>query len=504
MVATPVGLGERYDVIVVGAGNAALCAELAAQEAGAKVLVVEKAPLHLRGGNTAFTGGGFRFAYDGFDDVRRLLPDLSDDEAASIEVGSYPRAQFYDDLMRVTEGLSDVDLADALVNDSFPTMRWLEQTGMRWVLLYGRQAYRVGDKLHFWGGLIVEAVGGGQGLSDQMFGLCKARDINVVYETKAMDLEQDDRGAVTGLRVRGPDGDRSIACGAIVLAAGGFEANPEWRTRYLGAGWELAKVRGTRYNTGDGIRMALKAGAQPFGHWSGCHAVAWDLNAPPFGDLKVGDLFQKHSYPLGLIVNLEGKRFVDEGADFRNYTYAKYGRAILAQPERTAFQLFDARVMDMLRDEYRISRITKATSDTIAGLANALGIDRDGLTETVRAYNAAVQDGEFNPAVLDGKGTLGITPPKSNWAQRLDMPPYTGFAVTCGITFTFGGLRIEAGTAQVLDTEDHPIPGLYATGELVGGLFYHNYAGGSGLMAGSVFGRRAGTAAAKAVVSSAR
>ncbi|HZU77755.1 MAG TPA: FAD-dependent tricarballylate dehydrogenase TcuA, partial [Dehalococcoidia bacterium] len=442
---------RHLDVVVVGAGNAALCAALAAREAGASVLVLEKAPRHLRGGNSAFTAGGFRFAYTGLDDIRALLPDLSDHEADGIDVGSYPQAQFYDDLMRVTEGLSQPELAQALVEDSYPTVRWLQRQGLRWVLMYGRQAYRVGGKLRFWGGMIIEAVGGGQGLSDQEFALCEQRGIAVRYETKATGLLLDRRGTITGLRLRGPDGDDEIGCGAVVLAAGGFEANPEWRTRYLGAGWELAKVRGTRYNTGDAIRMALEAGAQPFGHWSGCHAVAWDLNAPPFGDLKVGDLFQKHSYPLGIIVNIDGRRFVDEGADFRNYTYAKYGRAILAQPQRTAYQIFDGKVMDLLRDEYRIARVTKATADTVEGLADALGIDRDGLVQTVREYNAAVQEGEFNPAVLDGKGTRGITPPKSNWAQRLDTPPYTGFAVTCGITFTFGGLRIDAGTAQVLD-----------------------------------------------------
>jgi tricarballylate dehydrogenase len=297
-----------------------------------------------------------------------------------------------------------------------------------------------------------------------------------------------------------PDGDHEVQAGSVVLACGGFEANPEWRTRYLGAGWELARVRGTRYNTGDGLRMALEIGAQPFGHWSGCHAVQWDIASPPFGDRKVGDLFQKHSYPLGIIVNIDGERFVDEGADLRNYTYAKYGREVLKQPQRAAFQLFDAKVIDNLRDEYRITQMTKATSDTIAGLAEALGIDRDGLVRTVRAYNDAIQPGDYNPTIRDGKRTEGITPPKSNWALPLDTPPYVGFAVTCGITFTFGGLRIDARSAQVQDTEDRPIPGLFAAGELVGGLFYHNYAGGSGLMAGAVFGRLAGEHAAKAAL----
>lgn len=281
-----------------------------------------------------------------------------------------------------------------------------------------------------------------------------------------------------------------------MLACGGFEANPEWRARYLGPDWELARVRGTRHNTGDGIRMALEIGAQPYGHWSSCHAVAWDLNAPEFGDRKVLDLFQKHSYPLGIIVNLRGERFVDEGADFRNLTYAKYGREILRQPQRAAFQLFDQKVVPLLREEYRIREATRAEAATLEELARKLEIDPRGLVRTVEAFNRAVQPGEFNPAILDGKGTRGITPPKSNWALPLDTPPFVGYAVTCGITFTFGGLRITP-SAEVLDLEDRPVPGLYAAGELVGGLFYHNYPGGAGLMAGAVFGRIAGQGAAR-------
>ena len=197
-----------------------------------------------------------------------------------------------------------------------------------------------------------------------------------------------------------------------------------------------------------------------------------------------------------LIVNVNGERFVDEGADFRNYTYAKYGREILKQPERVAFQLFDAKAQPLLRDEYRIAKVTKATANTIGELAMTLGIDRDALARTVEAFNTAVQPGTFDPTRLDGKHTEGIAPPKSNWALPLDTPPYTGYAVTCGITFTFGGLRINR-DAQVLDGEGQPMPGLYAAGEIIGGLFYHNYAGGSGLMAGAVFGKIAGTSAAR-------
>jgi tricarballylate dehydrogenase len=486
------------DVIVVGSGNAALCAAMAARETGARVTVLEKAPEHFRGGNSYFTAGGFRFAYSGLDDIRRLIPDLSDDEVKNIDVGRYDQAKFYEDLMRVTEGLSDPGLADTLVSRSFETMDWLRERGMRWVLMFGRQAFKVGEITRFWGGLIVEAIGAGKGLIDREFEICEAMGIEVRYDAKVVSLIVNRRGVIEGVTAQ-IDGERQdLPAGSVVLACGGFEANPEMRTRYLGQGWELAKVRGTRYNTGDGIRMALEAGAQPFGHWSGAHAVAWDLNAPPFGDRVIADLFQKHSYPFGLIVNVNGDRFVDEGADFRNYTYARYGREVLKQPERAAFQLFDQKVMHLLRDEYHIAQVTKAESQTILGLAEQLGIDAPQLERTITQYNDSVQPGEFDPTILDGKHTEGIQPPKSNWAQPLDSPPYVGYAVTCGVTFTFGGLRIVPDTGQVLDTEDRPMPGLYAAGELVGGLFYYNYAGGSGLMAGSVFGRIAGAAAGAA------
>jgi tricarballylate dehydrogenase len=195
-------------------------------------------------------------------------------------------------------------------------------------------------------------------------------------------------------------------------------------------------------------------------------------------------------------VNLKGERFIDEGADYRNHTYAKYGREVMKQPHRTAIQIFDSKTIDMVRDEYRIKQVTKFTADTLEELAVGLEIDPKGLVNTVTAFNAACQGGSYNPSVLDGVRTEGIDPPKSNWALPIDNGPYTGFVVTCGITFTFGGLRIDKGT-NVLETGGKKIPGLYAAGELVGGIFYGNYLGGAGLMSGSVFGRQAGVSAAK-------
>ncbi|OGK97793.1 MAG: tricarballylate dehydrogenase [Candidatus Rokubacteria bacterium RIFCSPHIGHO2_12_FULL_73_22] len=487
----------RYDVIVVGGGNAALCAALAAREADARVLVLEKAPEAWRGGNTFFTAGGFRFAFKSFEELCELVGDLSDEEKAAMDVSPYTEDEYYDDLMRVTEDLADPDLAMTLVRESQPTVRWMRDRGVRWIPMFGRQAYKVDGRFRFWGGLVLEAVGGGAGLVEMEYAAAAKTGIDVRFEAKVTRLTVDDRGAVTGVVVRTPGGVEELAAGAVVLAAGGFEANPEMRTRYLGRNWDLARVRGTPYNTGEAIRMALDIGALPWGHWSGCHAVAWDYNAPWHGDRKVGDGFQKHSYPLGLIVNLRGERFVDEGADFRNYTYVKYGRAIIEQPRRAAFQIFDQQVLHLLREEYRIREVTRAEDATLEGLARKLEIDVEGFVRTVREYNAAVQPGAYNPAVKDGKGTRGLTPPKSNWALPLDAPPFVGFAVTTGITFTFGGLRIT-GDAQVVDAEQRPIPGLYAAGELVGGLFYQNYPGGAGLMAGAVFGRIAGRAAARA------
>ena len=491
------------DVVVVGAGNAALCAALAARERGARTVVLEKATREERGGNTYFSGGAFRFPYGGIDDIALLMPELSDQERAEVDVGSYPVEAMRDDLVRVTGGRADAGLVDTLIDGAFPTMRWMHDAlGVRWVLLYGRQAYRVGGLLRFWGGLIVEAVGGGVGLSDALFAACEAQGVEVRYGTKAVALVLDERsGALRGVRAAGPDGRQEITSGAVVLASGGFEANTEMRARYLGPGWESAKVRGTRHNVGDGLRIALETGAQSTGQWSGAHAVAWDLNAPPTGNRRIGDLYQKHSYPLGLIVNQRGERFVDEGADLRNYTYAKYGREILRQPGGVAFQLFDQRAVPLLRDEYRIREVTREGAATVGELADRLGIDREGLERTVEAYNAACQPGEFNPAERDGLSTHGIDPPKSNWALPLSEAPLVGYAVTCGITFTFGGLRIDPRRAAVLDTEDRVMPGLFAAGELVGGLFYDNYAGGSGLMAGAVFGRTAGAAAAAAALS---
>ena len=483
------------DVVVVGAGNAALCAALAAAEAGVKVLVLERAPEAESGGNSRFTAGAFRCAYDGVGDLRALMPDLTDAEVAAADFGTYTEAQFFDDMGRITEYRTDPELCELLVTRSRPTMRWMQGRGVRFMPIWGRQAYRVDGRFKFWGGLTVEAWGGGQGLVDSLYRIAGAAGIEIAFGASVTGLIADDDG-VHGVKVRQGGRTREVRAKAVVLACGGFESNTEWRTRYLGPGWDLAKVRGTRFNTGEGIRMALEIGAASAGNWSGCHAVGWDRNAPDFGDLAVGDGFQKHSYPLGVLINAGGERFVDEGADFRNYTYAKYGRAILAQPGQFAWQVFDAKVAPMLRDEYRIKRATRVRADTLEDLCAKLeDVNAEAALATLRAFNAAVKtEVPFDPNAKDGRGTVGLAVPKSNWANPLDTPPFEAYAVTCGVTFTFGGLKIDR-QGRVIDADGAPIGGLYAAGELVGGLFYNNYPGGSGLMAGAVFGRIAGMSA---------
>jgi tricarballylate dehydrogenase len=486
-----------YDVIVVGGGNAALCAAISASESATKILVLERSPEDESGGNSRFTAGLMRVVYNGVEDLKQVI-DLSAEEIARSDFGTYTEEQFFDDMARVTEYRCDPDLTEVLVKNSFPTVVWMRQNGMRFTAAWGRQAFNIGGRFKFWGGLTVEAVGGGPGLVDSLSQIARKKGVEIWYRARAVSLISDDEG-VHGVVVKKDNKTVQVKSKAVVLAAGGFQANTEWRTRYLGPGWELAKVRGTRFNTGDAIEMALDIGAAAYGNWSGCHAVAWDRNAPEFGDLAVGDQFQKHSYPWGIYINAEGRRFVDEGADFRNYTYAKYGRVILGQPQQFAWQIFDAKVKTQLRDEYRIKQVTRRVANNLEDLVKQLeDTNAASALEEIQAYNKAVRtDIAFNPNVKDGRRTENLKINKSNWANTIDTPPFEAYAVTCGITFTFGGLKINT-DAQVINTDGEPIPGLYAAGELVGGIFWFNYPGGSGLTNGSVFGRIAGRNAAKA------
>jgi tricarballylate dehydrogenase len=487
------------DVIVVGAGNAACCAAFAAREAGANVIMLEAAPLDDCGGNSRYTGGLMRVVYNGVDDLAQIIPDLTEQEKKTHDYGSYTAEAYYDDMGRITQYRTDPDLCQILIERSFETLVWLRKKGVKFQASYGRQSYKIdnGTRYKFWGGLAAETWGGGAGLIENEHKACEREGIRIFYETPAIGLITNDDGVVLGVRAKHKGRKVEIRAKSVVLACGGFESDAEMRARYLGPGWDLAKVRGTRYNTGLGIKMALEIGAMAYGHWSGCHAVGWDLNAPPFGDVNVGDQFQKHSYPWGIMINANGERFVDEGADFRNYTYAKYGRVVLEQPGMMAYQVFDQKIIPMLRDEYRIKQVTKVRADTLEELVKKMeGVNAEACLREIREYNKAVQnDKPFNMAIKDGRCTKGLKINKTNWANTIEDPPFEAYGVTCGVTFSFGGLKIT-NNGEVQDTGGNPIPGLFAAGELVGGIFYHNYPGGTGLTSGAVFGKIAGTGAA--------
>jgi tricarballylate dehydrogenase len=487
-IATP----SEADVVVVGGGNAGFCAAHAARQRGASVVVLEKSSAGEAGGNSYYTAGAIRIAYDSLDELVPLLDPSTLERLPRTVVPPYPRAVFRHDMDRITGGRSDPVLTDVLVSRSTDTVRWLHDVGLRFRLMYERQAYESNGSWVFFGGVPVGTVDGGRGLVAQHTAAATAAGIPIRYGAAVTGLRSDASGRVTGVTLA----DGEIASGAVVLAAGGFEADPARRRRHLGVGWEHAIVRGTPTNTGEVLDFAIAAGAATAGDWSGCHSVAWDAGAPAGGgERRLTNQLTRQSYPLGIVVNTLGRRFLDEGADFRNFTYAKYGREILGQPGGLAFQLFDARTRPLLRsEEYDSQPITMATADTIEALAGALDIDRAGLTKTVAEFNASIVDVPFDPAVKDGRAAL-VAPPKSNWALALDSPPYYGFAVACGITFTFGGLRVDE-RAHVLDNDGQQIPGLYAAGEMVGGLFYDNYPGGTSLTSGAVFGRIAGEHAA--------
>ncbi|KAK3177708.1 hypothetical protein K4F52_009556 [Lecanicillium sp. MT-2017a] len=510
---------EACNVLVVGSGNAGFSAALSAAQSGAKrVLLIDKCPEAWAGGNSYFTAGAYRVAHGGLQDILPLVGNVSAEKASCIELAPYTADDFASDMHRVCAGRSDPRLSEALVAESSDAVKWLAANGVRFELSFNRQAYEVDGKIKFWGGLCLKTPDGGKSLIADHRQAAARHGIEVSYSTALTNLQRLPGSASGVLATVVKDGrEQTIAAGAVVLAAGGFEANPRMRSQFLGPGWDMAKVRGTPYNTGDCLELAQRSlAAQPVGNWSGCHSVAWDAAADAdTGDREASNEHTKSGYPLGLMLNVEGRRFVDEGVDLRNYTYAKFGRAILAQPEHAAFQVWDAQTSGWLRaEEYRPERVERITADTVEELADkcaARGLqDKDAFVRTVNEYNDAVRahreehpDLAWNPSVKDGLSTQSarrqLPLAKSNWALTVDKSPFLAIKVTCGITFTFGGLKVDPDTAQLVSGVDGGlIPGVYCVGEMMGGLFYQNYPGGSGLTSGTVFGRRAGRAAAAA------
>ncbi|KAF7291687.1 Fumarate reductase flavoprotein subunit [Mycena chlorophos] len=516
----------EYDCIVVGSGHAGSCAAFSAVESGCKnVLLVDVCPPEWVGGNGYFTAGAIRTVHGGLEDLLPIVSNVSESQAQKIDLAPYTREEFFADIMRMGAGKPDAELVGAIVDASRDAVTWLKQAvGVPFWVSFHRQAYVDPDtgREKFWGGLALCTEDGGKGLIAAHQKALAAVDVETWFNSRAVEIETDGE-KVSGLILEKEDGRRvRLGTRAVVLAAGGFEASPELRAKYLGAGWERAILKRAMQVTGhtlqpisDGFMLAEALGARRTGDWEGCHSTCWDADAPlDGGNRELTNQYTKSGYPIGLMINAEGNRFVDEGEDFRNYTYAKFGRAILNQPGSYTFQVWDSKVTNMLRkEEYGDGITTKIFADTLEELATKLqdkGLqDRHRFVDTINKYNTAVKSFEaenagatWDPAVKDGRSTQSsatqLAIPKSNWALTIDQGPFMAVKVACGVTFTFGGLAIDPVTAGVLsDRTGEPIPGLFCTGEMVGSLFYHNYPGGSGLTAGAVFGRRAGQAAAK-------
>ena len=458
-----------FDVVVVGGGIAGLCAALTAREEGASVMLAEKAPQAERGGNTRFADAQMRFPH----------------EADEYGARTYTEEEMIEDLMRISRGRANRDLIETLVMNARNTVEWLTELGIEWEPGYPHTAgYRRSPKA------------GGQGLVDTLFRRLDGRGGVSSYETAAVELLTDSSSSVTGVRCSSPDGVVELhARGGVVLACGGFQANVQMRVAYLGRFADSLILRGSRFNTGEGIRMALAIGAQPAGQWGDYHSAVIDARSPAI-ECGVTALY---NFQMGIIVDGQGKRFLDEGEDFRDHTYVKFGKAIIEQAGGSAFCIFDQQMVQ--REEFArawrpVGPPIEAAS--IRELATALSISPEQLVRTVDDYNRAVQPGAFDLDRLDGKHTDGVTPAKSNWAMRLEEPPFVAIPVTGGITFTFGGLKVDS-ASRVIDVADRPIAGLYAAGEPMGEIFYHNYPGASSVIRGAVFGRIAGRDAAERV-----
>jgi tricarballylate dehydrogenase len=481
-----------YDVLIVGGGSAACSAAHAALEKSKRVAIIEKSTKRDRGGNSAMTGH-IRFVFNGIEDLRPLVRNMSDDELRKLLDCGLPQrteATFWDEIMHATNNQSDQELLQVHVTQSLKTVQWLASKGHDWV-----PASLTNDN-------VLTMNGGGAGLQKRNFEILEKNGVFFHYETAATELIEDEKGRVTGVRAMTPQGYAVFRAKAVVLACGGFEANAEMRARYLGPGWDTIRVRGVPFNTGDGLRMAMDIGALPHGSWTTCHASPQDINIDYFTVPSVhvhADSTNRYMYPYGIMVNAKGERFIDEVYDTRGRTYANMGRAILAQPGGVAFQILDAKIRKMNLYTSNYKKATTESADTLEALAEKLDLPVDTFVKTVREFNAAVQPGTYNPDrhQLDGKSTKGIYPPKSNYALEIDEGPFEAWPVRCGITFTFGGLKINPETAQVQHVAGRPIPGLFAAGEMVGGLFVGGYASGSGMMAGATFGRIAGTSASR-------
>ena len=480
------------DVIIVGTGNAGFAAAISASENGAKVLMLEKASEDYMGGNSALTIH-MRFAYNSFSD---LLPLVKDDKQTynklynkklqelSEVVTEYTESDYLKDIMNVTSGKSDKILSKELVTNSLPTIKWMNKLGHLWSPTFDNPT----------SANVVSFNGKGYGLIQRWKNIALNKGVNIKYNHQVIDLIKNNEDIISGVVAKTNNENKIYYANSVILACGSFESNAQMRAKYLGEQWRNVKLRGIPNNTGEGLEMAISHGAIPYDDWSTCHASPQDINRPDYdlpGENKSGDYWSRYAYPFSIMVNINGNRFIDEGETWRGLTYAKTGKAILEQKNNMAFQLFDSKhVKAGVLKKYK--NPTKYQAGTLIDLANKIKItDKENFINNINTFNKAVQSGNYNPHKLDGKKVKNIFPSRSNWALPLDNPPYLAYPVICGMTFCYGGLKTSI-NGELINKNGDIINGLYAVGEMLGGLWHNNYPSGGGMMAGAVFGKNAG------------
>jgi len=458
-------LTKKYDVLVVGGGNAALCAAIAARRAGASVLVLEAATKFYRGGNTRHTRN-MRCAHD----------------AATKELtGPYTEEEFFDDLLRVTGGNTDEPLARHMIRESKAMLGWIAEQGVRFQPSLGG-TLSLGRTNSFF-------LGGGRAMLNALYRTAEALGVAVEYEAEVVDLDIAD-GMFLSATARRGNGERlTVRARALVAACGGFEANIEWMKQYWGAPADNFLIRGTPHNRGTVLKLLLDKGVGEIGDPTQCHAVAIDARAPKYDG---GIITRLDCVVFGIVVNKHAQRFYDEGEDVWPKRYAIWGRLVAGQPDQIAYIIFDASSLTM----FMPSLFPPIEAKSIGELAGALGLDPAALEETVTKFNAAVQPGTFDHTILDDCRTEGLTPPKTHWARRIEKPPFYAYPVRPGITFTYLGTRVNK-EARMLMKDGRPSANMFAAGEIMAGnVLGRGYAAGIGMTIGSVFGRIAGREAA--------
>ena len=454
-----------WDVIVIGGGNSGVCAAIAAAERDCSVLVIEAAPADMRGGNTRHTRN-LRAMHDAPTDV------LTD---------RYSFEEYWDDLMRVTKGVTNNDLAELTLRGSAALTAWLSARGVRFqAALSG--TLNLGRTNAFF-------LGGGRAMLNALCRHAETVGVQFSYDAEVDDVQLTD-GFCEGIVVNWNDRRLTLSCKQLVTAAGGFEANLDW----LAEGWgDAAKnflVRGTPYNKGKILRSLLDHGAKPVGALDQCHAVAIDARAPKYDG---GIASRLDAVPFAVVLNKDADRFYDEGEDFWPKRYAIWGRLVAGQPDQIAYAIIDSQGVN----RFMPSVFTPIVDDTIEGLAEQLGLPPDATRSTIDAYNAACPAGQIDQSILDGKSTKGLTPEKTNWSAPISTPPFYGYPLRPGITFTYMGVAVNE-RAQILMADGRPFANMFAAGEIMAGnILGQGYLAGIGMTIGGVFGRIAGEEAAR-------